>query len=130
MKIKIVTGQRGTNIEKKSCEFQGETIIFPESKNCHSYDLCDYVMETIQESCNADRDLIIVTYSEVVLDATRLWIARNRFNGAECINVLTNGSYINVPINENGEMENWVGGVFDIKSIILKELFEIRQSRK
>lgn len=130
MNIKIITGQQGVDIEKYSCKFQGTTIVFPESRNCHSYNLCEDVMKTVQEFYDVDKDLMFVTYSEIVLDAVRLWVARNKFNGAECINILSDENYINVPIDENGEMEKWIDGVFDIKRIILKELFEIRMSRK
>ena len=130
MQIKVVTGQQGTNIELSACVFQGTKLIFLETRNCHSYDLCEDIMETLQEFYDADRNLIIVTYSEVVLDSVRLWVARNEFENAECVNVLSDGNCINVPIDKNGEMETWINGVFDIKTIILKELFEIRQSRK
>lgn len=130
MNIKIITGQRGIDIEKSSCKFQGTTITFPETRNCHSYDLCEYIMETVQEFYEEDRNLIIITYSEVVLDAVRLWTARNKFNGTECVNVLSDGNIVNVSIDENGEMKEWIDGVFDIKRIILRELFEIRLSRK
>ena len=121
MKIKVITGQRGIDIEKSACKFQGTTITFPETQNCHSYDLCEDIMRTLQEFYEENRDLIIFTYSEVVLDSVRLWVARNSFEYTECINVLS---------DKNGEMEKWIDGVFDIKRIILKELFEIRQSRK
>lgn len=130
MKIKVITGQQGINIEKVPTKFQGTSLLFPETINYHSYNLCKDVMETVQEFYDENRDLAIVTYSEVVLDAVRLWVARNKFSGAECVNILTDGNFINVPINENGEMETWVDGVFDIKTKILRELHEIRKSRK
>ena len=130
MNIKIITGQQDVDIEKYSCKFQGTTIVFPESRNCHSYDLCEDIMKEIQDFYNDNRDLVIVTYSEVVLDAVRLWVARNSFEYAECVNILSDGNIVNVPIDKNGEMEKWIDGVFDIKRIILKELFEIRMSRK
>lgn len=130
MKIKIITGQQDVDIEKSACKFQGTTITFPETQNCHSYDLCEDIIKTVQEFYEVNEDLIIITYSEVVLDSVRLWVARNSFEYAECVNVLSDGNIINVPIDKNGEMEKWISGVFDIKRIILKELFEIRQSRK
>ena len=130
MKIKVITGQRGIDIEKSACKFQGTTITFPETQNCHPYDLCEDIMRTLQEFYEENRDLIIFTYSEVVLDSVRLWVARNSFEYTECINVLSDGNIVNVSIDKNGEMEKWIDGVFDIKRIILKELFEIRQSRK
>lgn len=130
MKIKVITGQQDVDIEKSACKFQGTTITFPETQNCHSYDLCEDIMRTVQEFYETNRDLIIITYSEVVLDSVRLWVARNGFEYAECVNVLSDGNIVNVPIDKNGEMEEWIDGVFDIKRIILRELFEIRKSRK
>lgn len=130
MNIKIITGQKGTDIKNSAYKFQGSIILFPETQECHSYDLCEDVMRIVQKSFDSDRNLIIVTHSEVVLDAVRLWVARNSFEYAECVNVLSDGSFIDVPINKNGEMDKWINGVFDIKNVILRELFEIRRSRK
>ena len=131
MKIKVVTGQQGTNILEVSKSFDGDLIEFPETEICHSYDLCEHVMQIVQEHVDRDKDknLIIVTYSEIVLDAVRLWVARNKFENAECVNILSDGNCVNILINKNGEMEKWIDGVFDIKNIILKELFEIRKER-
>lgn len=86
-------------------------------------------MEIVHEYYDKDKDLIIVTYSEIVLDAVRLWVARNKFEDAECVNVLSDGNIINVPIDENGDMKEWIDGVFDIKRIILRELLKIRKER-
>lgn len=129
MKIRVITGQQGVNIFEVYNEFAGNIIKFPETKTCHSYDLCEHVMRIVQDHFESDSDVDIVTYSEVVLDAVRLWVARNKFEGAECINVLLDGNCINVQIDENGEMETWVNGIFDIKQIILRELFKIRKER-
>lgn len=130
MNIKVITGQQGSDIENSVYKFKGSIILFPETQQCHSYDLCEDVMRTVQKSFDSDRDLIIATYSEIVLDAVCLWVARNSFENAECINVLSDGSIVNVPINKNGELDRWIDGVFDIKMLILRELFEIRRSRR
>ena len=64
MNIKIITGQQGVDIEKYSCKFQSTTIAFPESRNCHSYNLCEDVMKTVQEFYDVDKDLMfLVLYS-------------------------------------------------------------------
>ena len=118
MKIRVITGQQGVNIFEVYNEFAGNIIKFPETKTCHSYDLCEHVMRIVQDHFESDSDVDIVTYSEVVLDAVRLWVARNKFEGAECINVLLDGNCINVSIDKYGEMETWVNGIFDIKQII------------
>ena len=129
MKIRVITGQQGVNIFEVYNEFAGNIIKFPETKTCHSYDLCEHVMRIVQDHFESDSDVDIVTYSEVVLDAVRLWIARNKFEGVECVNVLLDGNCINTSIDKYGEMETWVNGVFDVKRVILKDLFEIRKER-
>ena len=129
MRIRIITGQQGVDILNAYKGFIGNIIEFPESEICHAYDLCKHVMRIVQDNFETDSDVDIVTYSEVVFDAVRLWVARNKFEGAECVNILSDRNCINVQIDENGEMETWVNGVFDVKQVILKELFEIRKER-
>lgn len=129
MRIRVITGQRGIDILEASKSFKGDIIEFPETEICHSYDLCEHIMKIVQDHVDIDKGLIIVTYSEVVLDAVRLWVARNKFEDAECVNLLSDGNLINVPIDENGEMKEWIDGIFDIKRIILRELFTIRKER-
>lgn len=130
MKINIVVGQKGIDIANLINDFNGEIIKFPETKILHSYDLSEYVMNMIQNYYKKDKDINVITYSEVVLDSIRLWIARNNFKNAKCINILSTGEIIEVPISEYGEMEEWITGVFDIKQVILRELFEIRKQKK
>lgn len=129
MRIRVITGQQGIDILESTKEFKGDIIKFPETEICHSYDLCEHIMQIVQDHFDIDKCLIIVTYSEVVLDAVRLWVARNKFEDAECVNVLSDGNIINVPIDENGDMKEWIDGVFDIKRIILRELLKIRKER-
>ena len=60
----------------------------------------------------------------------RLWGARTKHcDILECVNVLNNGEIHIAKFNEFGEMEFWENGVFDIKSVILKELFETRRMK-
>lgn len=129
MKIDILTGQRGTDIAKHAAHYIGDKIEFPETQICHAYDLCENVMETIQKHFDNNEDLVILTYSEVVVDAVRLWVARNKFLYAQCNNVLTDDTVQVSPIDEYGEMD-WIIGIFDVKQIILKELFTLRKDRK
>ena len=129
MNIRVITGQQGVNIFEAYNGFVGNIILFPETEICHSYDLCEHVMQVVQKYFETDSDVNIVTYSEVVLDAIRLWVARNKFENAECVNVLLDGNCINTSIDKYGEMETWVNGVFDVKQVILRELFEIRKER-
>ena len=76
----------------------------------------------------ANKDLVIVTYSEIVLDSARLWRARTgHCDILKCINCMDNGEIRTSGFNEYGEMESWEEGVFDIKRVILKELLEIKR---
>lgn len=129
MKIKLVTGQRYGNL-KKVVEEGTDTIWYPEAKEIHPYNLADNILELCEKHYNENKDLIIVTYSEIVLDAVRLWGARTKHcDILECVNVLNNGEIHIAKFNEFGEMEFWENGVFDIKSVILKELFETRRMK-
>ena len=134
MIIKIITGQRKSDLidyyNNNFKSYKGDILIFPETKTYHAYDLADYIMEIVHENINKNKDLIIITYSEIVLDAARLQMARHSFKGGQCISVMDDNSVIEVDINENGEMNEWPSGVFDIKLIILRELFEIGKERR
>ena len=113
MNIKIITGRRGMDIkgilQEYDRDFEGyENILkFPETEICHSYDLCDYILKFIQKNYEENKNIVIITYSEVVLDATRLWVARNSFEGAKCIMLINDSKLIESKINTVGEMDNW-----------------------
>lgn len=130
MEIKIVTGQRNgdlTQITKKYSNIE----YYPEAKEIHPYNLVDNILELCEKHYNDNEDLLIVTYSEIVLDSIRLWGARTkRCDIIECVNVLDNGEIDIAKFNKFGEMDFWEDGVFDIKTIILKELLEIRRHKK
>ena len=134
MIIKIITGQRKSDLinyyNNNFKSYKGDILIFPETKTYHSYDLADYIMEIVHENINKNKDLIIITYSEIVLDAARLQMARHSFKGGQCISVMDDNSVIEVDINENGELNEWPSGVFDNKLMILKELFQIKKERR
>ena len=130
MKIKIITGQRNGDLTKIAKNYKN-IVYYPEAKEIHPYNLADNILELCEKHYSENKDLIINTYSEIVLDAARLWGARTKHcDILECINVLNNGEIHIAKFNEFGEMEFWENGVFDIKTIILKELFEIRKSKK
>lgn len=130
MEIKIVTGQRNADLAQIVRNYNNVEY-YPESKRIHLYNLADNILELCKKHYNENKDLIIVTYSEIVLDAVRLWGARTKHcDILECVNVLNNGEIRIAKFNELGEMDFWEDGVFDIKTIILKELFEIRRHKK
>lgn len=130
MKIKIITGQRNGDFSQIAKNYNN-IVYYPESKEIHPYNLADNILELCEKHYNENKDLIIVTYSEIVLDAVRLWGARAKHcDILECVNVLNNGEIRIAKFNEFGEMDFWEAGVFDIKTIILKELLEIRRNKK
>lgn len=129
MKIKIVTGQRNGNIMAVT-EKANNVKYFPESREIHPYNLVNNILNMCERYYNANYDLTIVTYSEVVLDAIRLWGARTQHcDIIECVNALDNGEIHVAKFNKIGEMDFYENGVFDIKKIILKELIEIKSNK-
>ncbi len=129
MEIKIVTGQRNADLAQMVRTYNNVEY-YPESKKIHPYNLVDNILELCEKHYNQNQDLIIVTYSEIVLDAIRLWGARTAHcDIVECINVLDNGETHIAKLNKFGGMDFWEDGVFDIKSVILKELLKIRKSK-
>ena len=130
MKIKIITGQRYGDLTKIAKNYNN-IVYYPEAKEIHPYNLADNIVELCAKHYNENKDLIIVTYSEIVLDAVRLWGARTKHcDILECVNVLNNDEINIAKFNEFGEMDFWEDGVFDIKRIILKELFKIKRNKK
>lgn len=87
-------------------------------------------MELCDRYFKANKDLVIATYSEIVLDSIRLWGARTgNCNILKCITCMDNGEVHTSTFNEYGEMNAWEHGVFDIKEAILKELLDIKRKK-
>lgn len=141
MEIKIISGQRGICLEKYTPSI-GNVILYPEIQYgaMHSYDLVDKILPLCQEFYDKNEDLVIVTYSETVLDAVRLWVARTGFDGASCDQVVIEEQFTkehtnymttevkNSKINIDGQMDSWEVGVFDVKTVILGEMFTYRRN--
>lgn len=126
MEIVIITGQRNGNLsvigDYKHIRY------FPEQITLHPYKLSEKILKLCDIYFKANEDLVIVTYSEIVLDSVRLWGARTgHCDILKCINCMDNGEIRTSGFNEYGEMESWEEGVFDIKRAILKELLEIKR---
>ena len=140
MEIKIISGQRGICLEEYIPKKEN-VIRYPEIQYgaIHAYDLVDKILPLCQDFYNRDEDLIIITYSETVLDAVRLWVARTGFENASCDQVVIKEQFTkehtckmtvevkNSKINTDGQMESWEVGVFDVKTVILGELFKYRK---
>lgn len=96
--------------------------------------LCYKLSERILKLCDAyfksNEDLIITTYSEIVLDSVRLWGARTgHCDILKCISCMDNGEIRTSGFNKYGEMDVWENGIFDIKKVILKELLDIKRGK-
>ena len=129
MKITVVTGERGSIPNNWYWDRQSSFIGFPEAKVIHQYDLFDEVMNIIQESFESDRDLIILTYSEIVFNTVRLWVTRNQFDKASLIYMHDGRASKIIAISKNGEIDPWPQGMFNLEAKIMKELITVRMER-
>lgn len=128
MEIIIITGQQNGSLY---IPYKYEHVkYFPEEKTLHPYKLSKKILELCDMYFKANKDLAIVTYSEIVLDSIRLWGARTgKCNILKCINCMDNGEIHTSTFNEYGEMDTWEQGVFDIKKAIQKELLGIKRKK-
>ena len=128
MEITIITGQQNANLY---ISYNYEHVkYFPEQNTLHPYRLSERILELCDMYFKANKDLVITTYSEVVLDSVRLWGARTgNYNILKCITCMDNGEVHTSTFNEYGEMNTWEHGVFDIKEAILKELLDNKRKK-
>ena len=127
MEIIIVTGQRNGSFIAGDYE---HVKYFPERDTLHPYKLSESILKLCDTYFKANEDLIITTYSEIVLDSVRLWGARTgHCDILKCISCMDNGEIRTSGFNEYGEMESWEEGIFDIKRVILKELLDIKREK-
>ena len=128
MEIIIVTGQQNGNLYLAG-NYE-HVKYFPEQDILHPYKLSERILELCDIYSKANEDLVIVTYSEIVLDSVRLWGARTgHCDILKCINCMDNGEIRTSGFNEYGEMDVWENGIFDIKKVILKELLDIKRGK-
>ena len=128
MEIIIVTGQRNGSLYLAG-NYE-HVKYFPEQSTLHPYKLSEKILKLCDTYFKANEDLIITTYSEIVLDSVRLWGARTgHCDILKCINCMDNGEISTSGFNEYGEMDVWENGIFDIKKVILKELFDIKRGK-
>ena len=128
MEIIIITGQQNGNLSLAG-KYEHKKY-FPEEKTLHPYKLSKKILELCDMHFKANKDLVITTYSEIVLDSIRLWGARTgNCNILKCITCMDNGEVHTSTFNEYGEMNAWEHGVFDIKEAILKELLDIKRKK-
>lgn len=128
MEIIIITGQQNGSLY---IPVKYEHVkYFPEERTLHPYRLFKKILELCDMYFKANKDLVITTYSEIVLDSIRLWGARTgNCDILKCINCMDNGEIHTSFFNEYGEMDTWENGVFDVKKVILKELLDIKRKK-
>ena len=128
MEIIIVTGQQNGNLYLAG-NYE-HVKYFPEQSTLHPYKLFEKILKLCDMYFKANEDLVITTYSEIVLDSVRLWGARTgHCDILKCISCMDNGEIRTSTFNEYGEMDVWENGIFDIKRIILKELLDIKREK-
>lgn len=128
MEIIIITGQQNGNLHLAG-DYE-HVKYFPEQNTLHPYRLSERILELCDMYFKANKDLVIATYSEIVLDSARLWGARTgNCNILKCITCMDNGEVHTSTFNEYGEMNTLEHGVFDIKKAILKELLDIKRKK-
>ena len=103
MEIIIVTGQRNGNLYLAG-NYE-HVKYFPEQSTLHPYKLSEEILKLCDTYFKANENLIITTYSEIVLDSVRLWGARTgHCDILKCINCMDNGEIRTSGFNEYGEM--------------------------
>ena len=128
MEIIIITGQQNGNLYLTG-NYE-HVKYFSEEKILHPYKLSKRILELCDRYFKANKDLVIATYSEIVLDSIRLWGARTgNCNILKCITYMDNEEVHTSTFDEYGKMNAWEHGVFDIKEAILKELLDIKRKK-
>ena len=132
MRIIIISGQRNADIQKALQQLNlNDCIQYPESEILHNYDLSEKVMELCDACHTQNRDLKIVTYSEIVVNSARLWAIRtNNIGLFKMVSVMDNGETRETKMDESGELIKWEDGVFDIQQLLLSEIFKAKLKLK
>ena len=113
MKIVIISGQKNADIQKALQQLNlNDCIQYPESEILHNYDLSEKVMELCDACHTQNRDLKIITYSEIVVNSARLWAIRtNNIGLFKMVSVMDNGETRETKMDESGELIKWEDGV-------------------
>lgn len=111
MKIVIISGQKNADIQKALQKLNlNDCIQYPESEILHNYDLSEKVMELCDACHTQNRDLKIITYSEIVVNSARLWAIRtNNIGLFKMVSVMVMGKpgklkWMNPENLSNGKM--------------------------
>lgn len=129
MEIKVISGQRNANIEKALKKLNIDNCIeYPEVEIIHNYDLSEKIMKLCDEYHTQNKDLKIITYSEIVVNSIRLWTIRtNNIDLFKMISVMDSGEIKETKMDESGELLEWENGVFDVQLVILNEILKAKK---
>lgn len=133
MKLEIMSGQTEVELKRKFTALlkkenisEKNTIVFPEAEIKHPKKIFEEVRQAVRDHIENDTDLFILTYADYVFYAVRLEISKYGFEGAKCHQILNSGDDVCADILKNGDMTNWVDGVFDIDG---EALYMLRKER-
>ena len=110
MEIKVISGQRNANIEKALKKLNIDNCIeYPEVEIIHNYDLSEKIMKLCDDFYNIKKtDLIVITYSEIVVNSIRLWAIRTgHIDLFTMITVMDDGKIKETKMDESGELLEW-----------------------
>lgn len=134
MKIEIVSGQPGANINQFFTDLLAENgiyvgdicqehfIIYPENVVAPQKVIFDKVRAKVKEYIEEDKDLYILTYSDHVLNAARVEIKKNKLKDCKCHQILHDGTDECAWIDEDGHLSHWTDDIFDVWDNALTEL--------
>lgn len=131
MKITIITGDRGVDVTNISCADE-DIENLPERKILNQYDLSEYIYKKAEEMYIKNKDLTIITYSDVVFDTIRVFVRDCNYNfkynnydkkcNSECIFVDKDGENNIYNILDTGKLAHCRDGMFDVKKELLTML--------
>ena len=133
MEIKVISGHRNANMKKALQKLNIDNCIeYPEVEIIHNYDLSEKIMKLCDDFYNIKKtDLIIITYSEIVVNSIRLWSIRTGHADLfVMITVMDDGKIKKTKMDESGELLEWENGVFDVQQVILSEIFKAKRNIK
>ena len=135
--IFILSGTENVNINKKFDTFvyglkvnynlkDDDIIIYkwPEKFMAHHpKTLYDKMKNFINEAIELNKHVIIMTYSDIVLNAIRVCIKKHQYNQRNCVYQYTDNEHFTISnINKDGCLDIWIDGIFDIWDNALTEL--------
>lgn len=131
MKITIITGDCGVDVTNISCADK-DIENLPERKILNQYDLSEYIYKKAEEMYIKNKNLTIITYSDVVFDTIRVFVRDCNYNfkysnydkkcSCECIFVDKDGKNNIYNILDTGKLAHWRDGMFDVKQELLTML--------